>query len=208
MKVNITETVLRDGNQSLIATRLPLADFEPILSEMDEAGYYSIECWGGATFDTCLRFLNEDPWERLRTLKKRFKKTKLQMLLRGQNLVGYKHYSDDTVQRFVTKAIQNGIDIVRIFDALNDYRNIRTAVNATISAGGHAQGVIAYTISPIHTKEKFVELGKELEQMGVHSICIKDMAGIMGPQEAFDLVSALKSNVSLPIFLRSPLQLL
>lgn len=203
MKVNITETVLRDANQSLIATRMPFADFEPILEKIDQAGYHSIECWGGATFDSCLRYLNEDPWERLRKMKAKMKKTKLQMLLRGQNILGYRHYSDDVVRKFVEKSIKNGIDIIRTFDALNDFRNIAVAIDQTIKSGGHAQGTIAYTTSPIHSIEKFVEMGKELEKMGVHSICIKDMAGIMGPQEAYDLVSALKKAVKVPIVLHT-----
>ncbi len=203
MKINFTETVLRDGQQSLIATRMQYNDFEPILEKMDNAGYYSIECWGGATFDSCLRFLNEDPWERLRKIKSKVKKTKLQMLLRGQNLLGYKHYSDDVVRKFVKLSINNGIDIIRIFDALNDLRNIEVAVDETLKCGGHAQGCIVYTTSPIHNINKYVELGKELEQMGVNSICIKDMAGIMGPQEAYDLIKALKETVKLPIFLHT-----
>ncbi|MBP3870462.1 MAG: pyruvate carboxylase subunit B [Faecalicoccus sp.] len=198
-KVKITETVLRDAQQSLIATRMPLSDFEDILETMDQAGYYSLECWGGATFDSCLRYLDEDPWERLRFIRSKVKNTKLQMLLRGQNILGYHHYSDATVRAFVRDSIKNGIDIIRIFDALNDYTNIRVAVDECIKCGGHAQGTICYTTSPIHTLEKFVELGKELEEMGCHSICIKDMAGIMSPQIAYDLVSALKKNVSIPI---------
>lgn len=197
--VKITETVLRDAQQSLIATRMPLSDFADILETMDQAGYHSLECWGGATFDSCLRYLDEDPWERLRFIRSKVKNTKLQMLLRGQNILGYHHYSDATVRAFVRDSIKNGIDIIRIFDALNDYTNIKVAVDECIRCGGHAQGTICYTTSPIHTLEKFVELGKELEAMGCHSICIKDMAGIMSPQVAYDLVSALKKNVSLPI---------
>ena len=203
MKINITETVLRDGQQSLIATRMKYEDFEPILEKMDNAGYYSIECWGGATFDSCIRYLEEDPWERLRKIKSKFKKTKLQMLLRGQNLLGYKHYPDDVVRKFVKLSINNGIDIIRIFDALNDYRNIEVAVDETLKCGGHAQGCIVYTTSPIHNLTKYVELGKQLQKMGVNSICIKDMAGIMGPQEAYDLIKALKEVVTLPIFIHS-----
>jgi oxaloacetate decarboxylase alpha subunit len=203
MKVNITETVLRDANQSLIATRMPYADFEPILEELDQAGYYSLECWGGATFDSCLRYLNEDPWERLRKIKSKVKKTKLQMLLRGQNILGYKHYPDDVVRQFVAHAAINGIDIFRIFDALNDFRNIEVAVDEVKKQGAHAQGCISYTTSPIHDLNKYVEMGKQLEAMGVHSICIKDMAGIMGPQEAYDLIKALKENVRLPIILHT-----
>lgn len=203
MKVNITETVLRDANQSLIATRLLFNDFEGILEKIDNAGYHSVECWGGATFDSCLRYLNEDPWERLRKIKSKIKKTKLQMLLRGQNLLGYKHYSDDVVRKFVEHSIQNGIDILRIFDALNDFRNIEVAVDQTLKSGGHAQGAICYTISPIHNLENYVKLGKQLEEMGVDSICIKDMSGILGPQDAFDMIRALKETVKKPIVLHT-----
>ncbi|NCC76036.1 MAG: pyruvate carboxylase subunit B [Clostridia bacterium] len=199
MQIKFTETVLRDANQSLVATRMPQKDFIDILDTINQAGYYSIECWGGATFDSCLRFLDEDPWERLRLIKKHIPNSKLQMLLRGQNILGYRHYPDEVVRLFVRHSIQNGIDILRIFDALNDFRNIQVAVDETLKCGGHAQGTICYTISPIHDLESYVQMGKELEQMGVHSICIKDMAGIMSPQEAYDLVSALKANVSLPI---------
>ena len=198
-KVQITETVLRDANQSLIATRLPFEKFAPILEEMDKAGYYSVECWGGATFDSCLRFLNEDPWERLRNIKKAMPNTKLQMLLRGQNLLGYKHYPDDVVRKFVEKSVANGIDIVRIFDALNDTRNIRVAVEATVKAGAHASGTICYTNSPVHSLDNYVKIAKEMKEMGVSSICVKDMAGIMGPKEAYDLVKALKENIDLPV---------
>ncbi len=203
LKVNITETVLRDANQSLIATRMPFSDFEGVLETINQVGYYSVECWGGATFDSCLRYLNEDPWKRLRLLKEKLKNSKLQMLLRGQNILGYKHYPDDVVRLFVAKSVENGMDIFRIFDALNDYRNIQVAVDETIKRGAHAQGVICYTTSPIHTLEKYAKMGKELENMGVHSICIKDMAGIMGPQEAYDLVKALKESVELPVFLHT-----
>ena len=199
MKIKITETVLRDGQQSLMATRMPIEDFLPILETMDKAGYYSLECWGGATFDSCLRYLDEDPWQRLRTIRKHVKNTKLQMLLRGQNLLGYKHYPDDIVRAFVRKSVECGIDIIRIFDALNDLRNIEVAVDEAIKAGAHVSGTLCYTTSPIHNLDMFVELGKKLEQMGCHSICIKDMAGIMSPKEAFDLVTALKQNVKLPI---------
>ncbi len=203
MKVNITETVLRDANQSLIATRLPFTDFEGILEKIEQAGYYSIECWGGATFDSCLRYLNEDPWERLRKIKSKVKKTKLQMLLRGQNILGYKHYPDDVVRMFVKKSVESGMDIIRIFDALNDFRNIEIAVDETLKNKAHAQGTICYTISPIHNLKKYAEMGKQLEEMGVNSICIKDMAGIMGPKEAYDLISTLKSTVKIPIFLHT-----
>lgn len=203
MKVNFTETVLRDANQSLIATRMPFSDFEGILEALDKAGYYSLECWGGATFDSCLRYLSENPWERLRKIKARIKNTKLQMLLRGQNILGYKHYPDDVVRLFVDHAVQNGMDIFRIFDALNDFRNIEVAVNETLRLGAHAQGCICYTTSPIHSLEKYTQMGKELEGLGVNSICIKDMAGIMGPQEAYDLIKALKDSVKLPVFLHT-----
>ena len=203
MKINFTETVLRDANQSLVATRMPQKDFVDILDMINKAGYYSVECWGGATFDSCLRYLDEDPWERLRLIKSHIPDTKLQMLLRGQNILGYRHYSDDVVRKFVEHSILNGIDILRIFDALNDLRNIEVAVDETLKRGGHAQGTICYTISPIHNLENYVKLGQDLEKMGVHSICIKDMAGIMSPQEAFDLVTALKANVKLPIFVHT-----
>lgn len=203
MRVRITETVLRDANQSLIATRMSFHDFEAILEKLDQAGYHSIECWGGATFDSCLRYLHEDPWERLRKIKAKIKRTKLQMLLRGQNLIAYKHYPDDVVRKFVDHAIKNGIDIMRIFDALNDFRNIEVAVDQTLKSGGHAQGAICYTISPIHNLANYVKLAKELEEMGVDSICIKDMSGIMGPQEAYDMISALKDTVSKPIVLHT-----
>ena len=203
MKVNMTETVLRDANQSLIATRMPFEDFDGILEKMDQAGYFSIECWGGATFDSCLRFLSEDPWERLRKIKAKVKKTKLQMLLRGQNILGYKHYPDDIVRKFVEHSVTNGIDIIRIFDALNDFRNIEVAVDETLKRGAHAQGSICYTISPIHNLENYIKMGKALEAMGVNSICIKDMAGIMGPQEAYDLFGALSKTVKVPLILHT-----
>ena len=199
MKVQFTETILRDANQSLIATRMPFEDFEPILSELDKAGYYSLECWGGATFDSCLRYLNEDPWERLRKIRKACPNTKLQMLLRGQNLLGYKHYPDDIVRAFIRKSVENGIDIIRIFDALNDLRNIEVAVDETLKCGAHPSGTICYTLSPIHNLESYVALAKEMERMGVLSICIKDMAGIMSPKEAYDLVKAIKAEVNLPV---------
>jgi len=203
MKVNITETVLRDANQSLIATRMPFSDFEEILETLDKAGYYSLECWGGATFDSCLRYLSEDPWERLEKIRAKVKNTKLQMLLRGQNILGYKHYPDDVVRKFVAQSVSSGIDIFRIFDALNDFRNIEVAVDETIKQKAHAQGCICYTTSPIHNLEKYAKLVKQLEEMGVHSICIKDMAGIMGPQEAYDLIKTIKETVKLPVFLHT-----
>ena len=203
MKVQFTETALRDANQSLIATRLPYERFEGILETMNKAGYYSLECWGGATFDSCLRYLNEDPWERLRKIRAKCPDTKLQMLLRGQNLLGYKHYPDDVVRMFVKKSVENGIDIIRIFDALNDVRNIEIAVDETIKNGAIASGAISYTKSPIHNLESYVKLAKDMENMGCQSICIKDMAGIMGPQEAYDTVKALKENVKVPIVLHT-----
>lgn len=202
-KINFTETVLRDAQQSLIATRMPFETFEPILSTMDKAGYYSLECWGGATFDSCLRYLNEDPWERLRKIRKACPNTKLQMLLRGQNLLGYKHYPNDVVRKFVAKSVENGIDIIRIFDALNDVRNLEVAVDQTIKSGAHASGTICYTLSPVHNTKAYIKLAKDMENMGVQSICIKDMAGIISPKEAYELVGALKENVKLPIILHT-----
>ena len=203
-KVGFTETVLRDANQSLIATRLPYSKFEPILETMDKAGYYSAEVWGGATFDVCLRYLQEDPWERLRKIRAKMPNTKLQMLLRGQNILGYKHYPDDVVRKFVEHSIKNGIDIIRIFDALNDARNLQVAIEETVKRGGHASGTICFTTSPVHTLEKNVQMVKELKQMGVKSICIKDMAGIMGPKESYDLVSAIKDAVpELPLVIHT-----
>ena len=203
-KVQFVETVLRDANQSLIATRLPFEKFEPMLETIDQAGYYSIECWGGATFDVCLRYLNEDPWERLRKIKAVVKNTKLQMLLRGQNVLGYSHYPDDFVKLFVKKAVENGIDVIRIFDALNDTNNLKVAMEAAVNAGAIASGCISYTTSPVHTHKKYVEIVKELKEMGAETICIKDMAGIMGPQEAYDMVSAIKDAVpGMPIDLHT-----
>jgi len=203
-KVQFVETVLRDANQSLIATRLPFEKFEPMLETIDKAGYYAAECWGGATFDVCLRYLNEDPWERLRKIRAKMPNTKLQMLLRGQNVLGYSHYPDDFVKLFVQKAVENGIDIIRIFDALNDVNNLKVAMEATVKAGAIASGTISYTTSPVHTHAKYVEMVKELKEMGASTICIKDMAGIMGPQEAYDLVSAIKDAVpGMPIDLHT-----
>ena len=202
-KVQFVETVLRDANQSLIATRLPYAKFEPMLETIDKAGYYAAECWGGATFDVCLRYLNEDPWERLRKIREKMPNTKLQMLLRGQNVLGYAHYPDDFVKMFVAKAVENGIDVIRIFDALNDVNNMKVAMEATVKAGAIASGTISYTTSPVHTHAKYVEMVKELKRMGASTICIKDMAGIMGPQEAYDLVSAIKDAVDLPVDLHT-----
>ena len=199
MKVQFTETVLRDANQSLVATRLGYDQFEPILETMDKAGFYSVECWGGATFDVCLRYLNEDPWERLRKIRARMPNTKLQMLLRGQNILGYKHYPDDIVRRFVRAAVKNGIDIVRIFDALNDIDNLKVAIEETVNCGALASGAISYTTSPVHTLDKYVSMVREMARMGVGSICIKDMAGILTPKAAYDLVSAIKDAVDLPL---------
>ena len=198
-QVQFVETVLRDANQSLIATRMPYEKFEPILETMDRAGYYAVECWGGATFDVCLRYLNEDPWERLRKIRAKMPNTKLQMLLRGQNILGYKHYPDDVVRKFVQHSVKNGIDIIRIFDALNDTDNLKVAVEETVKCGAVASGAISYTTSPVHTLANYVKLVKELAAMGVSTICIKDMAGIMGPKEAYDLVSAIKDAVDLPV---------
>lgn len=204
MKVQFTETVLRDANQSLIATRMPFEKFDGILETMNKAGYYSMECWGGATFDSCLRYLYEDPWERLRKIKAKCPDTKLQMLLRGQNLLGYKHYPDDVVRMFVKKSVENGIDIIRIFDALNDTRNIRVAVDETIKNGAIASGAISFTTSPVHTLEKYVQTVKEMKEMGCSTICIKDMAGVMTPKEAKDLIGAIKNAVpDMPVILHT-----
>ena len=206
-KVRFTETVLRDANQSLMATRMPFADMEGILSTMDKAGYYSVECWGGATFDSCLRYLNEDPWERLRKFRKAMPNTKLQMLLRGQNLLGYKHYHDDVVEKFVELSIKNGIDILRIFDALNDFRNIGTALEATKKYANKntvASGCISYTQSPVHTPAKYAEMCKDLQSMGFDTICLKDMAGTMSPAEAEALFKGVKdAGVTLPLILHT-----
>lgn len=198
-EVKFTETVLRDAHQSLMATRLKTEEMLPILEKMDAAGYHALECWGGATFDAAIRFLNEDPWERLREIKKSVKNTKLQMLLRGQNLLGYRHYADDIVDKFIEKAIENGIDIIRVFDALNDPRNMEACVKATKKYGGHAQLAICYTISPVHTIQYYKELTKTLDQLGADSICIKDMAGILTPAVVKKLIPALKEVTSLPI---------
>lgn len=203
MKIKFTETILRDANQSLIATRMPFDEFEPILSVLNKAGYYSLECWGGATFDSCLRYLNEDPWERLRKIRKACPDTKLQMLLRGQNLLGYKHYPDDVVKLFVKKSVENGIDIIRIFDALNDLRNIEVAVKTALEAGAEVQGTICYTISPIHDLASYVKTAEGLKALGVQSICIKDMAGIMSPKQAYETVKAIKDAVDLPVVLHT-----
>ncbi|MCX7843172.1 MAG: oxaloacetate decarboxylase subunit alpha [Clostridia bacterium] len=202
-KVKITETVLRDAHQSLVATRMKTDEMLPILEKLDDIGYHSLEAWGGATFDACLRFLNEDPWERLRIIRSKVKKTKLQMLLRGQNLLGYKHYADDVVDYFVQKAVANGMDIIRIFDALNDPRNLERAIKACKKEGGHAQGTVCYTISPVHSLELFVKDAKTIESMGADSLCIKDMAGLLTPYAAYDLVKALKENIKIPVQLHT-----
>lgn len=202
-RVKITETIFRDAHQSLIATRMTTDEMMPIAEKIDKIGYHSIEMWGGATFDSSLRFLNEDPWERLRKIKNKMKNTPLQMLLRGQNILGYKHYADDVVEEFVKRAIYNGIDIVRIFDALNDVRNLRKAMETTVKEGAHAQGAISYTISPVHTTEVYVKLAKEMVDMGAGSICIKDMSGLLTPYYTFELVKALKEEVAVPIQLHS-----
>jgi len=197
--VRITELLLRDAHQSLLATRMKLEDMLPICEQLDKVGYWSLEVWGGATFDSCLRFLKEDPWERLRELKKALPNTPLQMLFRGQNILGYRHYADDVVRRFVDKSIEYGMDVFRVFDALNDMRNLETAVKAVIAGGAHAQGAICYTVSPVHTLETFVQQGRELESMGCHSIVIKDMAALMCPVPVFEMVRALKSAVKIPV---------
>ena len=202
-QVRFTDTVLRDAHQSLIATRMPLDKMVPILETMDQAGYHSLEVWGGATFDACLRYLDEDPWERLRTIRKHVKNTKLQMLLRGQNLLGYKHYPDDVVESFIEKSIENGIDIIRTFDALNDLRNLETPVKAIKKYNGHAQMCICYTISEIHTNEYYVNLVKEMEKMGADSIAIKDMAGIITPANVYSLVKDIKAVTDLPIIVHT-----
>ena len=195
----LTELVLRDAHQSLLATRMRLEDMLPIAGELDNAGFWSVESWGGATFDACIRYLGEDPWERIRALKKAMPKTRQQMLLRGQNLLGYRHYADDVVTRFVERAHENGVDVFRIFDAMNDVRNLQTAVKAAIDCGAHAQGTMSYTISPMHTIDGWVDMAKQLEDMGVHSICIKDMAGLLKPYECETLVTRLKETVQVPI---------
>ena len=197
--VKITETVLRDAHQSLIATRMPTSMMLPIIDKMDKVGYNAVECWGGATFDACLRFLKEDPWDRLRKLRDGFKNTKLQMLFRGQNILGYSQYPDDVVEYFVQKSIANGIDIIRIFDCLNDIRNLQTAVNATKKENGHAQVALSYTLGEAYTLDYWKNIAKRIEDMGADSICIKDMAGLLVPAKAYELVTALKESTSLPI---------
>jgi len=202
-KITVTDTILRDAHQSLIATRMRLEDMLPICDKLDRVGYWSLEVWGGATFDACVRFLKEDPWERLRQLKAALPNTRLQMLLRGQNLLGYRHYSDDVVEAFVAKAAENGIDVFRIFDAMNDVRNLETAIRAVKKSGKHAQGTLCYTTSPVHTVELFVEQAKAMRDMGVDSIAIKDMAGLLTPFATGELVTALKAEIDLPLFIHS-----
>ena len=202
-KVKICETVLRDSHQSLVATRMTTEQMLPILEQMDKVGYHALEAWGGATFDSCLRFLNEDPWDRLRKIRDKVKNTKLQMLFRGQNILGYRHYADDVVEYFVQKSIANGIDIIRIFDALNDPRNLTTAINATIKEGGHVQAAISYTTSPADSNESFAKYAKQLEEMGANSICIKDMSGLLKPYDAYDLVKMIKETVKIPVELHT-----
>lgn len=201
--LKITDTILRDAHQSQAATRMRLEDMLPACEKLDSIGYWSLECWGGATFDSCMRFLNEDPWERLRALKKALPNTKLQMLFRGQNILGYKHYADDVVDAFVKKSIENGIDVIRIFDALNDTRNLRAAITATKKYGGICEAAISYTTSPVHNEEYFVKLAKELEEMGADTICIKDMANLLLPYDAASLVKKLKARVKIPIHLHT-----
>lgn len=202
-KLGITEVALRDAHQSLLATRMRIEDMLPIAGKLDQVGFWSLETWGGATFDACIRFLGEDPWERLRQLKAAMPNTPQQMLLRGQNILGYRHYADDVVEAFVERAAVNGIDVFRIFDAMNDLRNLETAVHAVLNTGKHAQGTISYTVSPVHTIDGYVDMGKRLQDMGCHSICIKDMAGLLKPYVAFELVSRLKESCSIPIAMHS-----
>ncbi len=200
--LGITDVVLRDGHQSLLATRMRTADMLPIAEKLDQVGYWSIETWGGATFDSCIRYLGEDPWERIRLLKAAMPNTPQQMLFRGQNILGYRHYADDLVEKFVERAAANGVDVFRIFDALNDMRNLGTAVKATLAVGKHAQGTISYTVSPVHTMQLWVDMGRQIEDMGAHSICIKDMAGLLRPYVAFELVSKLKEALSIPVHMQ------
>ena len=202
-KLGLTELVLRDAHQSLFATRMRTDDMLPIASKLDDIGFWSIESWGGATFDACIRFLGEDPWERIRQLKKAMPKTPQQMLFRGQNILGYRHYADDVVTKFVERAATNGVDIFRIFDALNDLRNLESSIKAVVKMGKHAQGTISYTVSPVHTIDLWVSLAQQIQDMGAHSLCIKDMAGLLKPYVAYDLVSRLKEKLSIPIHMQS-----
>jgi oxaloacetate decarboxylase alpha subunit len=202
-KIKITDTTLRDAHQSLLATRMTTEEMVPVCDLLDIVGYYSMEVWGGATFDSCMRYLNEDPWERLRILRKKLPNTKLQMLLRGQNILGYKHYPDDVLTEFIKRAVGNGIDIIRIFDALNDLRNMEKAFEVTKEEGAQVQGAICYTISPVHNTELFVQMAKEMEAMGADSICIKDMAGLISPYDAYELVKKIKEAISVPLQLHT-----
>ena len=202
-KLAITDVVLRDAHQSLLATRFRIEDMLPIAEKLDQVGFWSLETWGGATFDACIRYLGEDPWERLRKLKQAMPNTRQQMLLRGQNLLGYRHYADDVVEAFVEKAAENGVDVFRIFDAMNDVRNLETSIKATIKAGKHAQGTLSYTVSPVHTVDTFVDMARQMADMGCHSICIKDMAGLLRPYVAFELVSKLKDSLDIPVAMQS-----
>jgi oxaloacetate decarboxylase (Na+ extruding) subunit alpha len=201
--LGITDVVLRDAHQSLFATRMRIEDMLPIAEKLDKVGFWSLETWGGATFDSCIRFLGEDPWERIRTLKAAMPNTPMQMLFRGQNILGYRHYADDVVKRFVERAAVNGVDVFRIFDAMNDLRNLETAVKATLNVEKHAQGTMSYTVSPVHNLDYWIDMGKRLEDMGCHSICIKDMAGLLNPYICFELVTRLKENLSIPIAMQS-----
>lgn len=198
-KVKITDTSMRDGHQSLLATRMRLEHMLPIVEKVDQVGFHSVEVWGGATFDSCMRFLNEDPWERLRVFRRHFKNSKTQMLLRGQNVVGYKHYADDVLDEFIKRAVQNGMDIFRIFDALNDIRNMERAIRVTRQEGGHAQATVVYTISPVHDYDFYMRTAKELEQLGADSICLKDMAGILAPYPAYEIIKGWKESLSIPV---------
>lgn len=202
-KIGFVDTILRDAHQSLMATRMTYKDMEPALDKLDKVGYRALECWGGATFDSCIRYLNEDPWERIRNIKSRMKNTKTQMLLRGQNLLGYKNYPDDVVEKFVELSVKNGVDIIRIFDALNDLRNIETSLRAAKKAGAEAQVAICYTTSEVHTIEYFTNLAKEVEKMGADSIAIKDMAGILTPPVSRELVKFLKRAIDIPLELHT-----
>ena len=201
-KLGITELVLRDGHQSLLATRMRIDDMLPIAEKLDQVGFWSLESWGGATFDSCIRYLGEDPWERIRLLKEAMPNTPQQMLLRGQNILGYRHYADDVVSKFVERSAKNGVDVFRIFDAMNDMRNLSTAIKATVDIGKHAQGTISYTVSPVHTLDLWLDLAKQIEDMGAHSLCIKDMAGLLKPYVAFELVSRLKAILDIPIHMQ------
>ena len=202
-KFKITETCLRDGHQSLMATRLTTDEILPILHKMDSAGYHALEVWGGATFDSCIRYLNEDPWDRLRRIRENVKNTKLQMLFRGQNILGYRHDADDVVEKFIYKSLENGIDIIRIFDALNDLRNLKTSIDATRRYGGHLQVAMSYSVSPVHTHDYYINLSKQIEEMGAHSICIKDMSGILLPYNGYELIREIKNNISIPLELHT-----